>query len=124
LRHEISARFTHRAAAWTTSFAYGFEVTDYDSPALSAVRHQVSADIRAPLSQALAARASLAYRYSEYDDTTIGAEQRTELGTGVEYALNGRWTVALQYLFTDNESDTPEFTYRRNRVFAGVEATF
>jgi tetratricopeptide (TPR) repeat protein len=124
LRHEVSARVTHRGAAWTTSFAYGFEITDYHSAALSAMRHLISADVRAPLSQAWAARASLAYRYSEYDDKTIGAEQRTEFGTGLEYAVNGRWTVALQYLFTDNESDTPEFTYRRNRVFAGVEATF
>lgn len=124
LRHEVTARVTHRAASWTASFGYGFEVNDYDSPALSAVRHQVSADVRVPLSQAWAVRASLAYRYGEYDDTSIGSEQRMEFGTGVEYALNGRWTVALQYLFTDNEADAPEFTYRRNRLFAGVEATF
>lgn len=124
LAHELTARLAKRLASWTLGVGYAFEVNDYDSDALSATRHQLGADVRAPLTQAWTARASLAFRHSEYDDTSIGAEERLELGAGAELALTQRWTLAIQYSYTDNNADTSEFTYRRNRVFVGVDATF
>ena len=100
-----------------------FEVNDYDSEALAGTRHRLSAELRLPLSRAWATRASVGYRHSDYDDPEIDTEQRIELGASAELALTDRWMLALQYAFTDNDG-APEFSYRRNRVFARVDVTF
>lgn len=124
LLHELTAGLVQRWAAFTAGVGYAFEINDYDAAALSATRHELSADVRAPLTRLWRARATLAYRHSDYDDPAIGAEERLEFGAAAELALSERWTLAIQYLFTDNDADAPEFTYRRNRVFVGVDATF
>ena len=124
LRHEWMTRLIRRGMRWMVGAGYTFESSDYASDALSAVRHQVGADVRASLTQRWTANASLTYRHSEYDDATIGAEARVELGAGAELALTNRWTIAMRYLYTNNDADTATYTYRRSRVFVGVDVTF
>ena len=122
--HELTGRLTRQLRTWTAGVIYTFELNDYDSAALSAMRHRLMADVRVPLSRAWAARASLAYRHSDYEAAEFGAERRIDVGATAELRVSERWMVALQYVFTDADADVPAFSYRRNRVFLGVEAGF
>jgi hypothetical protein len=124
LRHEASVRLNRDSADWMMSFGYLFEVSDYDSAALSAVRHMLLADARRIVTRLWSLRGTLSYRVSEYDEQAIGSEDRVELALGAERALTDRWSLVLQYLFTDNSASTRDYDYQRNRLFAGVEATF
>lgn len=124
VNHEVLVRATRRIRLWTAGVAYVFEVNDYDSAALSTVRHRVSADVRVPLSRRWAVRSSLSYRHGDYDDPDIGTEHRIEFGATAEMLLNERWTLALRYTFTDNDAATPAFSYRANRVALGVDVAF
>jgi tetratricopeptide (TPR) repeat protein len=124
LRHEASVRFNRDSADWMMSVAYLFEVNDYDSAALSAVRHLLLADARRIVTSLWSVRGTVSYRLSEYDEQASGTENRIELMLGAERALTDRWYLVLQYLFTDNSASTPLYDYQRNRLFAGVEATF
>jgi tetratricopeptide (TPR) repeat protein len=123
LRHDAAARFTYSDAAWQTSFGYRLEVTDYDSAALSATRHHVFVDSSFALTTRWTLRGSVALRHSEYDDEAVGKEDRIDTLGGVEYRLDRRWTVVVQYLFANSNADTDVLDYRRNRAFIGVEVT-
>ncbi|HVF17233.1 MAG TPA: tetratricopeptide repeat protein [Steroidobacteraceae bacterium] len=124
LRHEASVRLNRDSDDWMMSFAYLLEVSDYDSAALSAVRHLLLADARRIVTSLWSVRGTVSYRLSEYDEQAVGREKRMELTLGAERTLTDRWNLVLQYLFTDNSASTREYEYQRNRLFAGVEATF
>lgn len=124
LRHELSTRLTYTSVGWALTGTYLFELSDFDSAALSATRHQLSVEARKTIDSVWTARASLGYRNSQYDDTSIGTENRFDLSAGVEYAIDDRWTVVAQYSFTDNNSDASEFDYERNRLQVGAEVAF
>jgi tetratricopeptide (TPR) repeat protein len=124
LRQEFSARLVSVGRTWTTSLAYLLDLSDYDSPALSATRNQLLADARTALTNKWTAWVALSYRRSDYEDPAFGAENRTELTVAAERLLNERWLLVMQYSLTDNDADVSVFAYRRNRVFAGVEAIF
>jgi tetratricopeptide (TPR) repeat protein len=124
LRHELTMRLMTAGRTWTASCAYLLDMTDYDSPALSATRHQLLADARTSLTQKWTAAAALSYRQSNYDNPAFGVENRTELTVAAERSLSERWTLVMQYSLTDNDADVDEFAYRRNRLFAGIEAIF
>lgn len=121
LSHDLMARVTRRIRSWTAGVTYVFELNDYDLDIRSAQRHRLTADVRVPLSRAWAARGSLTYRYNDFDNAEVGSEQRIEAGAGAELRLTDQWTLAVQYLFTDNDATVREFSYRRNRIFVGIE---
>jgi tetratricopeptide (TPR) repeat protein len=124
MRHEASVRLNRDSADWMMSFAYLFEISDYDSAALSAVRHMLLADARRIVTSVWSLRGTVSYRLSDYDAQEVGNENRVELTLGAERTLTERWNLVLQYLFTDNRASVRDYDYRRNRLFAGVEATF
>jgi tetratricopeptide (TPR) repeat protein len=123
-RHELSARLMKAKGWWSASVTYLFDQSDYESDALSAARHQLSADARAFFTTRWSGRVALSYRQSDYEDPTIDSETRIECAFVAERALTERLTAVVQYSFTDNESDFAWYAYRRNRVFAGIEAIF
>jgi hypothetical protein len=124
LRHDAAVRFTYSQVAWETSFGYRLEVTDYDSPALSATRHHVFVDSSFALTSRWTLRGSLAMRHGEYEDEAVGKEDRIDTLAGAEYRLDRRWTLVMQYLFANSNADEDVLDYRRNRVFLGAEAAF
>ena len=69
-------------------------------------------------------QASLALDRSSYDVAENGSEKRTELALAVSRNLNATWRAVVRYAYADNQADLPEFDYRRNRISAGVEATW
>jgi tetratricopeptide (TPR) repeat protein len=123
IRHDASARFLYSAVGWGGSTGYRFELSDYDSAALSATRHQVFADVYRSITDRWTLRGSFGYRHSEYDDT-FGSEDRVEFSAGLDRSLDEQFTLVFQYFFTDSAADAPELDYSRNRLFVGVEAAF
>jgi len=123
-RQELSARLMKAKGWWSASVAYLFDRSAYESAALSAVRHQLSVDARAFLTTRWSGRVALSYRQSDYEDATIDSEDRIECTIVAERTLTERLTAVVQYSLTDNDSDFEWYAYRRNRLFAGIEAVF
>ena len=124
LRHDAAVRLTYANPIWETNFGYRLEVTDYDSAELSATRHHVFVDASWALTARWTLRGSLALRHSEYDDATVGKEDRVDTLAGAEYRLDRRWNLVMQYLFANSNADEDALDYRRNRIFIGAEAAF
>jgi len=124
LRHEASVRVNRSMESWRFGLGYFFELTDYDSARLSAMRHSLIADASHPLTSAWSVRSSLAYRHSDYDSAERGTENRFVLTVGADRSLIGPWTLVVEYAMTDNSASDAFYEYERNRLFAGVEATF
>lgn len=124
LRHEASVRVNRSMAHWRFGFGYLFDLSDYDAARLSAVRHSLVADASYPVTPSWSARGSFAYRHSDYDAAARGIENRIVLTVGADRNLIGPWMLVLEYAFTRNSADDAFYDYDRNRLFAGVEATF
>lgn len=123
-RHEAALRFTYTSLTWTANATYLFDLGDFASASLSATRHQVLFDARKFVTPVWTVRSTLSVRQSEYEDESIGTENRFEVGLGAERAIDDRWSVILRYLYTDNDADAPELDYERSRIQIGAEAAF
>jgi hypothetical protein len=99
-------------------------MTDYASATLSFDRHQFSVDAFYDLDSAWTLQASLAHDLSTYTAAENGSENRSELAFAVTRNLNTQWRAFVRYAYADNQADLPEFDYQRNRISAGVEATW
>lgn len=124
LRHEISARLTYQSLTWAATALYLFEIDDYSAAALSATRHLVLFDARKYVNPTWTARAAVGLRSSTYEDDSIGTENRFDLSVGVDYAWTDRCLFVVQYLYTNNNADSNDFDYDRNRIQLGAEVTF
>jgi hypothetical protein len=100
---------------------YLFDLTDYDSATLSAARHQLLADVRRSIAWSWLPEHRLPIvRRLRGQFARYGGPNR--IHHGLEKALSERWTVVLQYSWTDN--DARSLTSPIDAIFfAGVEAT-
>ena len=69
-------------------------------------------------------QAGLAHDHSSYALTENGSEDRTEIALAVNRDFGSQWRAFVRYEYADNQADLPEFNYGRNRISAGVEATW
>ena len=123
-RHELGMRSAWRRGRWDLTVAYRFESSDYDNAALSLDRHQLSFDVQRALDANWTVQASLARDRSRYDVAANGNENRTELALAVSRNLSALWRAVVRYAYADNQADLAEFDYQRNRISAGVEASW
>ena len=123
-RHELGIRGLWRRGSWDVTVDYRFDQTDYADEALSFDRHQLSVDTQYELDANWTLQASLAHDRSSYDLTANGSEDRTEIALAVNRDFGSRWRAFVRYAYADNQADLPEFDYERNRISAGVEATW
>lgn len=123
-RHELGLRGIWRRGSWDVTVNYRFDKSDYADEALSFDRHQLSVDAEYELDANWTVAASLAHDRSSYAVTENGSEDRTEIALAVNRAFGSRWRAFVRYAYADNQADLPEFDYGRNRVSAGVEATW
>jgi hypothetical protein len=123
-RHDFGVRGAWRRERWAVYVQYRFDTTDYASETLSFDRHQFSVDAFYDLDSDWALQASLAHDRSSYEVAENGSENRSELALAVTRNLNTRWRAIVRYAHADNQADVPEFDYQRNRISAGVEATW
>ncbi len=123
-RHDFGVRGAWRRERWAVYVQYRFDTTDYAAETLSFDRHQFSVDAFYDLDSAWGLQASLAHDRSSYAVAENGSENRSELALAVTRNLNTKWRAIVRYAHADNKADVPEFDYRRNRISAGVEATW
>ncbi len=123
-KHELALRGTWRSGPWDISIDYRFDTTDYDDATLSYDRHQLAIDMQRELGDNWTVEAGLSRDHSRYDVTANGTEDRTELTLAISYGFGAAWRAVVRYAYANNEADLPEFDYDRNRVSAGVEASW
>ncbi len=123
-RHELGIRGLWRRGDWDVTVEYRYDSADYDDATLSFDRHQLSVDVQRALDRNWTVQAGLARDHSKYDVAANGSEERTELTLAVSRALGTSWRAVVRYAYADNQADLADFDYRRNRVSAGVEATW
>lgn len=123
-RHELGVRGLWRRGRWDVTVDYRFDKSDYADEALSFDRHQLSVDTEYELDANWTLQASLAHDRSSYDLPANGSEDRTEIALAVNRDFGSQWRAFVRYAYADNQADLPEFDYDRNRISAGVEATW
>ena len=69
-------------------------------------------------------QAGFAIDRSRYAVEENGTEERAEVLLAVSRSFGERWRAVVRYAYADNQADLPEFNYHRNRIAAGVEATW
>jgi hypothetical protein len=103
----------------------GVENNDRLDAGVSPSRSRFQADYRYQPDDGWGFEAGFGFRASDYDDTEI---PRTEDLTSVSAALTRTiaevWMFALQYQYSENDSNDPEFSYERNVITLGVLRTF
>jgi tetratricopeptide (TPR) repeat protein len=123
-KHDVGLRGTWRRGPWDVTIDYRFDKTDYDEATLSYDRHQISADLQYELDGNWTVEAGLSRDRSRYDVSANGTEDRTELSLGVSREFGDTWRALVRYSYANNEADLPEFDYGRNRISAGIEASW
>jgi hypothetical protein len=123
-RHDLGVRGTWHSGSWDVVVEYRFDSTDYREETLSFDRHQVSVGAQRALGGNWAVLAGLSHDRSRYDVADNGSEDRTEIELGVSRNFGTRWRGVVRYAYANNEAEQPEFDYSRNRISAGVEATW
>lgn len=123
-KHELGVRGTWRSGPWDVAIDYRFDSTDYADATLSYDRHQVAVDVQRELDDNWTVEVGFSRDHSRYDVTANGTEDRTELTLAVSRNLGGLWRAVVRYAYANNEADLPEFDYSRNRISAGVEASW
>lgn len=123
-RHELGVRGLWRRGSWDVTVNYRFDTSDHADEALSFDRHQLSVDAEYELYTDWTLQGSLAHERSSYDLSENGTEERSEIALGLNRDFGSTWRAFVRYSYADNSADVPEFDYERNRISAGVEATW
>jgi hypothetical protein len=123
-RHDLRIRGTWQRGSWEIAVGYRFDSTDYQEDSLSYDRQQATADATYDLAANWTFTAGLSVDRTSYDATENGSEDRTEIVVAASRAFGTQWRAVVRYAYANNEADLPEFDYGRNRISAGVEATW
>jgi hypothetical protein len=123
-RHDVGVRGRWRRDSWDLTVDYRFDKSDYSDEALSFDRHQLSFDAGYELDANWTVQATLAHDRSDYAVAENGSEERTEIALAVSRDFGSQWRAFVRYSYADNQADVPEFDYQRNRISAGVEASW
>jgi len=123
-RHDLGVRGSWHRGSWDVAVGYRFDHTDYQDESLSYARHQVTTDATYELDANWTFTAGLSLDRTSYDVTENGTESRSEIVLAASRAFGTQWRAVVRYAYADNEADQPEFDYGRNRISAGVEATW
>jgi hypothetical protein len=125
-RQQAALRLRRHAASHLLRLEYQFETNDRDSDAVSPDRHALAAEWTARLPRRLHATLGLDWRRSRFALAADNDydEHRWMVSAGLGGELAGDWQWALGYDWSRNRSDAAGFSYRRNRLYAGVQRLF
>ncbi len=124
-RQRIDLRYRRDLASHTFMLRYGIETNDRLDPGVSPSRNRIHADYRFQPASGWGVEAGIAYRTSDYDDLeTPRTEDLTTITVALTRTLAAVWMFALQYQYSENDSNDPEFSYDRNLITLGVLRTF
>ena len=124
-RQRADFRYRWHRAAHSVILRAGLESNDRADPGVSPTRTRLHADYRFQPEDGWGVEAGLAFRSSDYDDLAVPrTEDLTTITAALTRTVATHWLFALQYQYSENDSNDPEFSYERNLITLGVLRTF
>ena len=103
----------------------GAESNDRLDAGVSPSRSRFQADYRYQPSDGWGFEAGFGFRSSDYDDLEIPrSEDLASISAALTRTVAEVWLFALQFQYSENDSDDPVFSYERNLITLGVLRTF
>jgi tetratricopeptide (TPR) repeat protein len=124
-RQRIDLRYRWYRDNHTVIVRLGAESNDRLDPGVSPSRARFQADYRYEPSDGWGFEAGFGFRASDYDDLEVArSEDLTTISAALTRRVADVWLFALQYQYSENDSNDPVFSYERNLVTLGVLRTF
>jgi len=124
-RQRLDLRYRRDLASHSFILRYGIETNDRLDPGVSPSRNRIHADYRFQPASGWGVEAGISYRTSDYDDLeTPRTEDLTTITAALTRTVADVWLFALQYQYSDNASNDPDFSYDRNLITLGMLRTF
>lgn len=137
-RHQLRVEGRLKSGQNRYRLAYRFETNDRDDSqtattftSSSPVRHTLRANARIPLVGKWGSELDLRWRNSRYKDDNVAPgssvrrdEDRLTAKAGLNYELNKKVELYVDYTYTDNDANINTFDYERNVVSMGLNYFF
>ena len=137
-RHQARAEYHLKHGGNRYRLSYTFETNDRNDrssattfSSSSPVRHTLRANAKVPLSGKWGTEFDVRYRDSRYKDDNVSNgvstrrnDDRFKAKAELNYQINRKTDVFVDYTHTDNESNIDSFDYDRNEVSVGVNYLF
>ncbi len=124
-RQRMDVRYRWYRGDHTVILRLGAENNDRLDAGVSPSRTRLQADYRYQPSGGWGFEAGFGFRASDYDDLeTPRTEDLTSISAALTRSVADVWLFALQYQYSENDSNDPEFSYERNLITLGVLRTF
>jgi tetratricopeptide (TPR) repeat protein len=135
MQHRIETVFSMRTFdSYALQLGYGLELNDRNDvitplfTSFSPTRHTLRADVTRMLSPRIAARLSVHWRYSRYNDPNEfddgsrhrRRDERTHIAGRLSYLFNNGRDLALELQHTVNESNISAYAYTRSQYLLNV----
>ena len=104
---------------------YEREQNDRTGAGVSSDRDRYLIRLDLPLSSPWYGDIGYDYRSSLYSELAVPRrEDRHQLAFSLRRGFGADWQLELRYLYADNDSNDPMYTYQRQRVEAGISKLF
>jgi tetratricopeptide (TPR) repeat protein len=124
-RQRADLRFRWERSSHSVILRAGVESNDRADPGVSPTRARLHADYRFQPDDGWGVEGGISFRTSDYDDAAVPrTEDLTTITAALTRTVATYWLFALQYQYSENDSNDPEFSYERNVVTLGVLRTF
>ena len=138
-RHRLNAEYRLKHAGNRYRFSYTYETNDRNDSVRTAttfsssspVRQTLRANAQIPLNAKWGTEFDVRYRDSRYKDDNVIAsverrrnDDRLKVKAELNYRIDRKTDVFIDYTHTDNESSISSFDYDRNEVSVGVNYLF
>ena len=124
-RQRIDLRYRWYRGDHTVILRLGAENNDRLDAGVSPSRSRFQADYLYQPSDDWGFEAGFGFRSSDYDDLEIPrSEDLASVSAALTRTVAGVWLFALQFQYSENDSDDPVFSYERNLITLGVLRTF
>jgi len=124
-RQRLDLRYRWYRDDHAVIFRVGAETNDRLDPGVSPSRTRFQADYRYQPGHGWGFEAGIGFRASDYDDLeTPRTEDLSTLSAAITRTVAEVWLFALQYQYSENDSNDAEFSYERNLITLGVLRTF
>lgn len=124
-RQRIDLRYRWYRGDHTVILRLGAESNDRLDAGVSPSRSRFQADYRYQPSDGWGFEAGFGFRSSDYDDLEIPrSEDLASISAALTRTVAEVWLFALQFQYSENDSDDPVFSYERNLITLGVLRTF
>jgi tetratricopeptide (TPR) repeat protein len=124
-RQRLDLRYRWYRDDHTVILRLGVENNDRLDPGVSPTRTRLQADYRYQPSNGWGLEAGLSFRASDYDDLEVArSEDLATISAALTRMVAEVWLFALQYQYSENDSNDPVFSYERNLITLGVLRTF